>query len=230
MNDFLGLGLVPVQRVGEAFELAVTEERLESWPSPGPPYCKTQDRGSPAGDALPASHLLSRHSPPPDPRHHSPLRPGQVLRGQGRHEQNSHFLSYYLYFPNTLQCPHYIELFSIIKLLGSSGSSEPDGPVVAGPGEEVDGLRLDPWAGGGTEAVVSLTIDVDPGTVHHGGAPPGPCRLAAVDPVGAGVMGHSVEGEGEDAGLTCGGAAGDHAAGGRGGSGGGGGGSRSRRG
>ena len=27
VNDFLGLGLVPVDRVGEAFELAVTEQR-----------------------------------------------------------------------------------------------------------------------------------------------------------------------------------------------------------
>lgn len=27
VNDFLGLGLVPVERVGEAFELAVTEQR-----------------------------------------------------------------------------------------------------------------------------------------------------------------------------------------------------------
>ena len=52
-------------------------------------------------------------------------------------------------------------------LLRSTTSAEPDGAVLP-VGEKVDGLRLNPRAGGWTEAVEALTIDVNPSTVHLG--------------------------------------------------------------
>ena len=108
-------------------------------------------------------------------------------------------------------------------LLRSSAASKPDCPLAAAPGQQVDGLRLQAGAGGGTEAVVSLPVDVDPAGVHLGGAPGGPCWLSSVYPVGAAVVSHSVEGEGEHAGLAGGRTAGDNAAARRGHCGGGGG-------
>ena len=89
-------------------------------------------------------------------------------------------------------------------LLRSSAASKPDCPLAAAPGQQVDGLRLQAGAGGGTEAVVSLPVDVDPAGVHLGGAPGGPCWLSPVYPVGAAVVSHPAEGEGENAGLAGG--------------------------
>merc|ERR550517_1001791 len=101
-------------------------------------------------------------------------------------------------------------------LLRSAASTEPHGAVLT-LGEKVDGLRLDARAGGGTEAVEALTVDMNPSTVHLGGAPGRTGWLPAVDPVSTGAVGHSVEGEGKHAGLSAGRTAGHHAAGGRGG-------------
>ena len=87
---------------------------------------------------------------------------------------------YVLYFrSNILQNP----------LLRSTASTKPDSAVLA-LGEKVDGLRLDPRAGGWTEAVEALTIDMNPSTVHLRGAPGRPGWLAAVDPVSTRVIGH----------------------------------------
>merc|ERR1719412_2144807 len=108
-----------------------------------------------------------------------------------------------------------MKYFPINPLLRAATSSEPDGAVLP-LSEKVDGLRLNPRAGGWTEAVEALTIDMNPGTVNLRRAPGRPCWLPAVDPVSAGAVSDSVEGEGEHAGLAAGRPAGHHAAGGRG--------------
>jgi len=55
------------------------------------------------------------------------------------------------------------EIFSNL-LLRAAASTEPDCAVLPF-GEKVDGLRLNPRAGGWTETVEALTIDVNPSTV-----------------------------------------------------------------
>ena len=86
-------------------------------------------------------------------------------------------------------------------LLRSTTSAEPDGAVLP-VGEQVDGLRLDPRAVAGTEAVGSLAVNVDTSTVHLGGAPG--IRVAIYG--GARRVDSSSKGEGEDTVATRGGA------------------------
>jgi len=80
-------------------------------------------------------------------------------------------------------------------------SEEDHGAAADLPGREDGGGAL---GGGWTVAVVPLVVHVDAATVNLGGAPGGPCWLSPVYPVGAAVVSHPAEGEGEDAGLAGG--------------------------
>merc|ERR1719410_1822338 len=105
-------------------------------------------------------------------------------------------------------------------LISASTATEADGStghlgadLGSGAGEE-ERLRRHghSWAGGGTEPVVSGTVDVLALAVHQGAAPPRAVWLAPVYPVSTGRVGHPRPCEGEDTWLPGRGSTGGHAA------------------